>query len=427
MKRISLHHAWDRMRTVPGLGRNTAVVVVVVVIGLVVAAVDLSKSRFIAPWEDRQVVWAEFEEAPGTTPETKHLVTIAGVEVGEIVGWEATDEGTARIEMSLEPGHQIYDNATAVMRTVNPLNQMYIEIDPGGPPGTPLPEDGVIPVGQTQRAIQPDEVLSHLDQRARDALTALLRESDVALARAPKHLPEGLAATNDTLRGLRPAMEALQARRENMKKVVTSMAHIANAAGANQERVARLADSLRGTLGVLARNDEQLRSAVEQLPGLNSELRRALTSTQGLTEQLNPTLDAMKAASDVLPPALERFTDTTKQIGETVDKARPVVNKARPVVADLRPFIADTDEALDDARPITTGLDRDTRIVTSYLEDIRGFVYNTSSVFSVEDGRGPIIRGHVIVPLPDGGAWPGSRGGYAPSPEASGIREGGSQ
>jgi len=424
MKKLMLGLRWERIRTVPGLSRNVVVLIALIVAGIAAGSYMGSQMRLIPPWDDRYTFSAEFENAPGTQPEIIHTVTIAGVQVGQIVDWRVSERGTAIITMDIEGEHQIYDNARAVLRTVNPLNQMFIEINPGGPPAEPLPENRTIPVSQTERPIQANEVLQKLDQRAQHALTAMLQESDAALARAPEQLPDGFRATDSFLKSLRPAVEAVQTRREKLGQLMNSLSQLAAAAGGNQERVTRLASATEQALGVVARNDRQLRQSLRQLPGLNHQLRRALTSTQGLTTQLDPTLDNLNAASEKLPPALERFTGTTKELGRFVDKARPVVAEARPVVADLRPLITDVDHALDDTKTVTDKLDRDTRIVTSYLTDLQAFVFNTSSLFSVSDERGPIIRGHAIVPS-DGGLVPGNNGGYDPGHDSGDNAEGG--
>ncbi|MFB9730330.1 MlaD family protein [Haloechinothrix salitolerans] len=403
------------------MGRNLTIVVAFLALGLAAAGINLANADFTPPWSDRYVFVAEFEDAAGNNADAKHLVTIAGVEVGQIVDWEVSDRGSARLTLSIEPGHRIHDNARAVMRTVNPLNQMYIEIDPGGPPGAPLRAGGMLPASQTERAIQPDEVMRHLDDRSRRALGALLRESDVALARAPEQLPEGLRATDSTLRHLRPALKALRTRRDKLSELSSGLSRIAQAVGGNQDRLATLADSAQQALRVVRRNDDELRLTLGELPGLNKQLRRALTGTQEVTNELDPVLTDLESASDTLPSALERTGELAEELGRTVDKAKPVVAKAKPVATDLRPLVADADVALSDVRPVSRRLPHDTAVLESYLTDLQAFVYNTSSVFSPRDAQGTIIRGHAVVPVPDGGAIPGARGGYAPSPEESGA------
>lgn len=420
-KAMSARRMWERVRTVPGLGRNVLVIAVLVAAGIATTGVLLSKTQFQAPWQEQSIIWAEFESAPAVNPEATHAVTIAGVEVGKITDWKTTDRGTAKLKLRIPPEQTIYDNARAVLRSVNPLNEMYVEINPGGPPGKPIPEGGMIPAERTLRPIQPDEVLSHLDERTQSALTSLLAESDAALARAPQQLPGGLAATGDTLTEFRPVVRALEKRREQISQLTTALAQISASLGEHDKRLARLANATDQTLSVLAENDSDLRASLEQLPGVSDQLRNALSATQQFTGELDPTLKNLGRASKTLPPALERITKTAREFGHVVDEAKPVVSKARPVVADLRPFVGNVNQAMNDVLPVTERLDRDTKTVVSYLNDLAGFVYNTSSVFGLEDGQGGFIRGHVVVTLPDGGVLP-DKEGYKPSPEESGMQ-----
>ncbi|KLL11184.1 MULTISPECIES: MlaD family protein [Protofrankia] len=414
----SLRRRWERIRTVPGLGRDMTALAVLVVLGLVAAVIIQSQLSSTPPWANRSIVKAEFASVPGVNPTSSNQVTIAGVKVGKIADWSVSDHATAILTLEIEPGHPVYDNARAVVRPKNALNEMSVEINPGGPPGRVLPSGGLIPLKQTSRPIQADEVLSHLDDRTQLALTDLLVESDVALARSEKELPPGLAATDGTVTQLQPVVEALQTRREKISQLVTALSQISTAVGGNDQRVAQLATATQQTLETLAGNDGQLRDSLAQLPGLTDQLRRTLTSTQALTEQLDPTLDNLHSASGELPKTLERLESTVDELGNTVDAAKPVVSKARPVVADLRPMADDIDNSLINLRPISRNLDRDTQTVVSYLTDIQAFVYNTSSVFGAGDAQGSIIRGHLVVPLPAAGVLPKQPpNGYFPGPE----------
>jgi len=419
-KHFSLARSWQRIRTVPGLGRNVTALVVLILAGCVSMAGIVSYLPVSYPWEDTFEFSAEFEEVPGVNPKSSQSVQIAGVQVGKITGWKVTERGTAVLNMELQEGTPatIFENATAVLRTSTVLNNMYVEISEGGPPAKPLTEGGRIPLSQTRRPIQADQVLSHLDARTRQAVSDLVAESDAALAQAPEQLPAGLRATDKALVDLRPVVKQLQTRRTKIKKLVTAMSQISSAIGGNEKQALRLTAATQDALKVLAQNDRELRGTLEQMPGLSSELRGALTRTQALTKQLDPTLDNLDRASEELPPALDRFGKTVDELGTVVDSAAPVLNKARPVVADLRPLVSNIDQGLDDVLPITCNLDRDTRTLTRYLTPIRAFTYNTRSVFSPRDAQGGIIRGHVVAALPDNQLLPGgepTRGAYVES------------
>lgn len=401
---------WQRVRTTPHLARDVVAVVVMVALGLASAGYILAQYDVKWPWQDRFEFSANFEKSPGISPAHHQEVRIAGVPVGDITAAEPNSDGTARLTLSIEGDHKVYDNARLVVRTKNPINEMFVELNPGGPPGKPLGENGTIPVTQTERAIQPFEALDKLDERSRNSLTYLLDEANVALARAPKHLPGGLRAVDGTLQAFDPVVKRLETRRALIRKLVTGLSRLSAAVGGDDVRLAKLASSLQTTLGVLANRDDELSATLAQLPGLTSELRNALTETKGLTTELDPALDGLHKASGQLPPALRRLSKTVGQVNGLVDAARPVVRKAGPLVADLRPIVGDVDTSLKHLAPITRHLPKATERIVPWMNDLAAFVYQTSSAFSLSDVNGGLGRAHLTLKLsdPTGGLQPPS-------------------
>lgn len=398
---------WERLRTVPGLGRDSAAVAVMITLGVIAALLIRSNlSGGGMPWSHHTTVQVEFASVPGVNVDSSAIVTMAGVKVGKIAGWRATDHDTAVLKLQLNGDYKVYDNAHAVLRAKNPLNEMSVELDPGTPSAKPLAANAVLPVSQTERPVQPDEVLDHLDPASQQALTNLLLESDTALAHAATILPAGLNETSATLTTLKPVMDKLAQRHQLISQLVTSLSEIASAVGQNDQRLGALATATQQTLSVLSANDGNLQSSLNQLPSFTTQLKSALSATQELTTQLNPTLDDLHQASQTLPGTLSRFQSTVGNLNQTLVAAQPVVQKAGPVVADLRPMVVDTNVSLDSLHAVTSQLDSDTAKVMSYLTDIKAFVYNTSSVFGAGDAQGSIIRGHLVVPLPGGGVLP---------------------
>lgn len=410
-KTFSIHRTWEHIRTVPGLGRNLIALLVLIVLGVISSSVILGNQRFVAPWEDRFEFSADFTQAPAINAGQHPKVLIAGVEVGQIKESALSPEGKARITMTLEPGQRIYRNARLVLRPSNPLNEMYVQINPGGPPAPELPPRGVIPVSQTVRPIQPDEVLNELDDRTQAAVRHLLVASDVALANAPKNLPAGLNEADTAMMKFRPLLVSLRERRENLARLVTALSEISTAVGHNKGRVTELMASTHKTLATLSERNGDLEQTIRELPGTSRELKNAMTGVGSLTGQLNPTLDNLNAAAKKLPQALRKTSDTMGNLGRAVRAARPVVSAAGPVVDDLRPLVGDVHRSLGDLEPTTRLLQPNSKLLVSYLTDLQAFIFNTSSVFSLSDKNGGFIRGHLTVPLPDGGAIPGSRDG----------------
>ncbi|HTK67162.1 MAG TPA: MlaD family protein [Pseudonocardia sp.] len=387
-----LGRRWQRVRTEPGLMRNASVTVGMVVIALVAGGIILSQQRFIAPWSHRYIVYATFEASPGVSPGQGQEVRIAGVQVGQIVSADVTPRGLARLELSLEPGHPVYDNASLVLRPKSPLNEMYVIMNPGGPPGRALASGDTLPVGNTQRPIAFDELLGNLDDNARTMLTSLLAESDIALTNAPKTLPPGLDAVRIVGNDLRPVSEELVTRKELLRRLVTSLAQISQAVGHDDKRLHQLGDGLQSTLGTLAANNSDVEATLRQLPDLLRQLRRGTDSVQGLADELDPALHNLQAASDDLPNALQALAKTSDRLSDVVDAAGPFVDSARPAVSDLRPFVADARRATPEVHETTRTLEPITRAALPYLPDIGAFIVQTRSLTSFTDANTGILR-----------------------------------
>lgn len=101
---------------------------------------------------------------------------------------------------------------------------------------------------------------------------------------------------------------------------------------------------------------------------------------------------------------MTKLTGTLDELADLSTVAGPLVTEARPLARDLRPFVKSADESLVSLRPFTTRLDSITqRLVSSldyrkngqlgYLQD---FLYNTTSVGSLNDGNGGIFRAEFV-------------------------------
>src|SRR5690606_24624143 len=121
------------------------VVASLVVLALVAGGFILGNQRFNAPWSDKFELSAEFEAVPGVSPGNGQEVRMAGVIVGQIAAAEVNGNGRAQLTMKLDPDVEVYDNARLVLRPKSPLNEMYVTIAPGGPPGKRLSSGATLP------------------------------------------------------------------------------------------------------------------------------------------------------------------------------------------------------------------------------------------------------------------------------------------
>jgi phospholipid/cholesterol/gamma-HCH transport system substrate-binding protein len=419
-----MSRTFERVRTEPGLFRNTVVYLSLFVIAGIVGGIILANQRFTPPWEDRQVLYAEFPDTPGISPGNGQEVRVAGVIVGDISAANVTRDGKAVLELDLDRGHKIYKNAKLLLRPKSPLNEMYVEISPGGPPAELVPDGYQFPITNTQRPIQIDEVLDNLDDNARAALTSLLAESDVALTNTKQLLPGDLDAVRNIGNDLKPVAQQLALRKQKIAELITELAQIQVAIDHGYGNMTQLAHDFEATLHALGDHQPQIEQSLAALPGVVNNLKRSTDAIQDLSGQLDPTLRDLQRATDKLPHALHRFEDTADDLGDVVDAAKPFIRAARPVIRDLRPLADDLHEALPPLHGATEELDPLTRSLVPYLPDVAAFTVQTRSIVSSEDANEGILRGYApltasslpgvfgpyngLKPLPDPGTAEGT-------------------
>lgn len=386
------------IRAVPQLGRNIAILGVVVVLGIATTGYILVRQGDIVwPWQHREVMYAEFSETPGVAPGQGQQVRIAGVEVGLVTGATVTKHGLARLTMNLQSGTTLYANAHILEQAGNPLNEIYLDVNPGGPPAKKLAPGSTIPAVDTSYAVQLGSILQHLGPAQLSGVTDLLSAAEAGLSGASTTIPPDLNAATVTLTDLRPVASALAARQGDLRTLVSDLSTIAQAVGGNDQQLANLADSAETTLGTLATNDEALSATLSELPGVTGTLRTSLSQVTALTGEIDPALQDIRSASGALPSTLRQLSTVVGELGTTVKLAGPVVADAEPVVGPLRSFIGYAKPAVADLASIGPDLNPITAGLVQYLPWLQAFVYNTTSVTSTQDANGPILRGLLEV------------------------------
>lgn len=395
----------DRIRNTPGLMRDLVAVMVCLVLGLACSVYILAHQDTHLPWTKEFTFYADFDKAPGVRPQAVEEVRIAGVSVGRITSASVTSSGDAKLGMQIDPSQAVYQNAQLILRTKSPLNVMYVELNPGTPSAPRLAAGGVIPITQTQRAVQPYELLDKLDPAAQAALTSLLDQAQVGLRGANSTLPVSLDATKQTMVTFKPVIDALVARRQNLSALVSAFSTIATAVGHDGSRISGLTVSMDRTLQALTSRDAQLQQTLQQLPGFTGSLQTSMKSVAALSNALNPTLDDLAKAAPKLPQAISSLTGSVAAIRNFVQGAAPVISLAGPIVSNLRSFAGFANPAFVNLSTVSGYLPNATALVAPWMGDLAAFTYQTSSAFSLYDANGGLGRANLALDLtnPTGG------------------------
>ena len=309
------------------------------VVGIVLIGVGLFFAFTKAnPFADPFELEAVFEDAQNV--KSASPVRVAGVEVGEVTGVSALDDGSGRAVVRMELDDSalpVHEDAQLQIRPRLFLEGNFVvDLKPGSPSAPEVDEGGRIPVSQTANSVSFEQVLKVLDKDTRASLRTLLDEFALGLERG------GAAGFNRAIRYWRPAYRYTAIASEaflgeqpgDLRRLIRGQADLSRALAADPEALKGLVTNLNATTRAFAREDDALEAAIPALRDVIDEGMPALA-------ELNDAFPPLRAfARDALPGV--------RSTPETVEVALPFItqlrglfseDELRGVAADLRQTI----------------------------------------------------------------------------------------
>ncbi|MBA2514213.1 MAG: MCE family protein, partial [Solirubrobacterales bacterium] len=354
----------SRRRT--GRGGRRPQVVGLVALVLIALGTFLGFTKDI-PFTREFEVKAVFESANSIRPNSP--VRIAGVNVGKVSKVEArdgTDAAVVTMQIS-EDGLPIHKDATLKIRPRIFLEgNFFVDLKPGSP-SAPTVDDGyTIKVTQTATPVQLDQVLTALQQDAREDLKDVLDGLGTALNEEPTAEEDrgvdgstrgetGAESLNDAADDAAPALKSTAQVSEallgsqpdsDLRRLIRGTSRATEGLARNESQLQDLVSSFNTTMAALASQDANLRTSIRELPPT--------------LEQADTTLDSLNAAFPATRAFAREILPGVRESAATIDASFPWMEQARKWVSqaelgglarELSPAARDlaglTDAALD--------------------------------------------------------------------------------
>jgi phospholipid/cholesterol/gamma-HCH transport system substrate-binding protein len=300
-------------------------------------------------------------------------VRVAGVDVGQVerIGrWRNSNLAvvTMRIDDRARPVHR--DAELKIRPRLFLEGNFYVDLKPGTAASPELPDGGLIPLGQTARPVQLDEVLTSLQSDVRASLAKTIRGVSDALDSAAAGQPTGAEALNRTLRtspqSLRDSAivgDALTGPHgRELSQAIRGFARASKALADNEQDVTALVSDFNTTLAALASRAPALKEAVALLGPTSSNARRGFAA---LAAALPPT---RKFARD-LSPGLREIPATITAADPWLAQAKPLLGPAEGggLLADLRPASHGLGALATGTRRFLPAIDEFNRCITGVI------------------------------------------------------------
>lgn len=378
-----------------------------VVLAGAVAGYILDQQRLRFPWDDTYTVRAELPTGQALTPGQGQIVTVAGVKVGEISRVRARD-GRAVVDLEIErdllPGG-IRRDATLLVRPRTPLQDMTIDVDPGGPRAPRLGEDDVLGVERATPSVNLDEVLATLDEDTRAWATSLVQAGGRALKDRGAALRQVLRASAPTLKATRRLTAVTAARRRELARVVSRLRDLSGAVAREDRALGRLVSSGAATFEALASEDTALRAGLQGLPPTLAQADAALEALRPLARDAGPALDRLLPTARTLPATLRAVDRLSRDGTPALRELERLSRVAREPARDLRVAARDLADVTPDLTDTFVVLRQLTNILAfnpqgreeGFMFWLAWFNHNGNSFLSGQDANGPLWRGTTVV------------------------------
>lgn len=356
-------------------------------------------------------------------------VRISGVDVGKVVKvgrYKHSDLALVTMDIDAQ-GRPLHRDASFKIRPRLFLEgNFYVDVNPGSPQAPDLRSGELVPVTQTARPVQLDQVLTALHENTRGQLQQALQGFGAALDTLPTGADEatqdpdvrgltGAQALNKTLatspRALRGAAlvnsALLGERPHDLSRLIQGFARAARGLANNEGELADLVTNWNRTMAALAAQAPALRRTVALLGPTAANARRgfanlgrALPATRKFARDIIPGIEQMPATIAAADPWLAQARPllSKAELGGLLDELSPTTGDLARLGASTRRFLP----AIDEFNRCITGVFLPTGNVkvedgaaSAGVENYKEFWYamvGQAGEGQLFDGNGPLLR-----------------------------------
>jgi phospholipid/cholesterol/gamma-HCH transport system substrate-binding protein len=304
------------VRSLSAIGRVAAVGAVIAAIVLV--ALILFGGSGVGGYK----VYAEFLNAGQLVK--GNPVQVGGVPVGSVKGMEITDDGHARIELSIDGDHAPLRRGTrAEIRQFSQSGLANRYVDLSLPPDSDdeIPDGGVIDTDKTVTQVDLDELFNTLDPETRRSLQGFFKGSAAQWRDVEHQANVGFEYLNPALSTSRRLFNELTRDTPTLQRFLVDSSEAVTALAERRDDLAALIGNLNDTTRALGSQKEALAESIGRLPPF---MRRA-----------NTTFVNLRSTLDEVDPLVEASKPVAKRLGPFLSQARAFAADAEPTVHDL--------------------------------------------------------------------------------------------
>jgi phospholipid/cholesterol/gamma-HCH transport system substrate-binding protein len=404
-------HAW-LSRQSRGRRKDTIAIIVLAVAGIAMMLGIFTQQKASLPaWipvigDEFDQITAEFSTAQAVTPGQGQSVDIAGIEIGKVASVHLED-GHAVVGMDIEPEYMklIHPNATFLLRPKTGLNDMIVEIDPGG--GEEHVEDGAnFTLAQTEPNTNFEAFLATLDGDTRQYLQLLVAGGAQGIGGRGKQLSNALRRFQPFVHYVAKLNKAVAQRHVALANVIHNFGQLTTELGRHDSEIKRFVTYSDAALGDFANQQQAIQESLREFPAALRAGNAGLASSKRFSEISRTALTGLIPQAQALTPA---FKATARMFSQTT---APIRDQIRPFTRQIRPVLTHANEGSGPFKKTVRGFGESLGAFNTFFNELsykpKGsrqsilfylpwLNHNFNASFNLQDGGGPVLRGLVLI------------------------------
>lgn len=406
------HFRASAARQSRGRGKDTIAIALLTVAAIVLTLWIFTQQKATLPsWapfvgESFVHLSGDFTSAQAVTPGQGQAVDMAGVQIGKVSSVDL-EGGHAVVGMDIQPKYLqlIHPDATLLLRPKTNLNDMVVEIAPGGAPGH-VKSGYVFPLSRTEPTVPFEAFLSTLDADTRQYLQLLVAGGAEGIGGHGRQLSAAFRRLQPFSHSLAKLNRVVAARRVALARVIHDFGLLTTELGRHDTQVERFVTASDAALGNFAHQQRSIQQSLVELPATLTTLQAALASSNRFSLAARPALLGLIPQAQALGPAFkasERFFAQT---------TAPIRDQIRPFTREVRPVLVHTDEGAADLEKTVRGFGESLGALNGFFNELafkpkgsrQSFLFylpwlnhDLNATFNLADAGGPVGRGLVMV------------------------------
>jgi phospholipid/cholesterol/gamma-HCH transport system substrate-binding protein len=296
------------------------------------------------------------------------LVEVAGRNVGKIKKIELTNDGEAKIAMSISDKdlRPLHEGTRASIRAVglSSVANRFIELSPGPGDAKEIKSGGTLDMSHTRGIVDLDQLLDSLDEPTRARLQGIISEGARTLAKPTDgQLNKALSYLNPALAQIGVLGGELTADQAALSRLVATASDTATALAKPSGALGSALASTSRTLDQLASHRGALGDSLQRASTVFGSARTTLRDLQQTLPAIDPLLVDLRPTAPKLSHLLTQLVPVTKNALPTFDgvlallpKAKKALHPVPALAAQAAPALASGAKALKGLEPIVAGL-----------------------------------------------------------------------